>query len=132
MVMEDDVAGMLRYADHFPPLHYTQANRCSIFIHPFVVARFGNERYEKREMQLRVRERFRQLEAMDQLESSRNGAQAIPWYIVNAAQSIHDVQKDINEIVERTIDSVHKEEKPLGLLWKTASQDRQENKENQV
>ena len=39
----------------------------------------------------------------------------IPWYIVNAAQSIEDVQKEINEIVESTVDKVKNEE--LSVLW---------------
>jgi hypothetical protein len=42
----------------------------------------------------------------------------IPWYIVNAAQSIEDVQKEINTIVETTVEKVQSEEKPVGLLWK--------------
>jgi len=73
---------------------------------------YGEERYEKKEMQVRVRQRFSELQDMDQRDDR------IPWYIVNAAQSIEDVQKEINTIVENTIEKVQSEEKPLELLWK--------------
>lgn len=42
----------------------------------------------------------------------------IPWHIVNAAQSIEDVQKEINTIVENTVEKIQSEEKQVGLLWK--------------
>lgn len=61
---------------------------------------------------MRVRQRFSELQGMDQRDDR------IPWYIVNAAQSIEDVQKEINTIVENTIEKVQSEEKPLELLWK--------------
>jgi dTMP kinase len=72
---------------------------------------YGEERYEKKEMQQRVRQRFRELQAMDEVDGQ------VPWYVVNAAQSIEEVQQEINQIVESTIDKVNAEEKPLGLLW---------------
>lgn len=73
---------------------------------------YGGERYEKKEMQQRVRTRFSELQGMDEEDGQ------IPWYIVNAAQSIEDVQKEINTIVENTVEKVQSEEKPVGLLWK--------------
>lgn len=42
----------------------------------------------------------------------------IPWFVVNAAQTIEEVQKEINEIVEKTVEKVQSEEQPVGLLWK--------------
>jgi dTMP kinase len=72
---------------------------------------YGEERYEKKEMQQRVRQKFRELQAMDEVDGQ------VPWYVVNAAQSIEEVQQEINQIVESTIDKVNAEEKPLGLLW---------------
>lgn len=73
--------------------------------------RYGGERYEKREMQTRVRQRFSQLQAQDDREGK------VPWHVVNAAQTVEEVQSEINEIVERTIAQVKKEDKPLQLLW---------------
>ena len=75
-------------------------------------------------MQQRVRQRFSQLQAMDERQS-----EAVPWYVVNAAQSIEEVQKEINDIVEKTIEKVNAEERPLGILWQS-EQTRGENKEN--
>eukprot|EP00751_Fragilariopsis_kerguelensis_P006292 CAMPEP_0170785304 /NCGR_PEP_ID=MMETSP0733-20121128/16817_1 /TAXON_ID=186038 /ORGANISM="Fragilariopsis kerguelensis, Strain L26-C5" /LENGTH=239 /DNA_ID=CAMNT_0011130713 /DNA_START=136 /DNA_END=855 /DNA_ORIENTATION=- len=72
----------------------------------------GGERYEKKEMQQRVRKRFSQLQEMDESDGQ------IPWYVVNAAQTIEDVQKEINNIVEKTVERVNREEVPVGLLWK--------------
>ena len=80
-------------------------------------------------MQSRVRERFSQLQAIDEHEG------IVPWHIVDAARSVEDVQQEIQEIVERTIRDVQqkadKEEAeaepvseadavggtPLQLLW---------------
>mmetsp|Transcript_5557 Transcript_5557/g.11479 ORF Transcript_5557/g.11479 Transcript_5557/m.11479 type:complete len:228 (+) Transcript_5557:162-845(+) len=74
---------------------------------------YGGERYEKKEMQQRVRQRFSELQGMDETDGQ------IPWYVVNAAQSIEEVQKEINTIVETTVDKVQSKEEPVGLLWKT-------------
>lgn len=63
-------------------------------------------------MQQRVRKRFSQLQEMDKKDGR------IPWFIVNAAQTIEEVQIEINEIVEKTVEKVQSEEQPVGLLWK--------------
>lgn len=84
----------------------------TLFDRSFTFLRYGGERYEKKEMQQRVRKRFSELQGMDEQDGQ------IPWYIVNAAQSIEDVQKEINTIVENTVEKVQSEEKPVGLLWK--------------
>eukprot|EP00536_Pseudo-nitzschia_multiseries_P002633 jgi/Psemu1/251860/estExt_Genewise1Plus.C_350097 len=73
---------------------------------------YGGERYEKKEMQQRVRQRFSELQGMDEADGQ------IPWYIVDAAQSIEDVQQEINSIVESTVEKVHGDELSVGLLWK--------------
>jgi dTMP kinase len=62
---------------------------------------YGGERYEKRSLQQRVRKRFEELQAMDEAEKR------IPWHIVNAAQSVEEVQADINKIVESTLQNVN-------------------------
>ena len=63
-------------------------------------------------MQQRVRQRFSELQDMDEKDGQ------IPWFVVDAAQSIEEVQKEINEIVENTVTKVQSEEQPVGLLWK--------------
>ena len=73
-------------------------------------------------MQTRVRQRFSQLQAQDDREGK------VPWYVVNAAQTIDEVQAEINAIVERTVKQVETEQKPLELLWHTA--ENQVDKEN--
>mmetsp|Transcript_21834 Transcript_21834/g.51513 ORF Transcript_21834/g.51513 Transcript_21834/m.51513 type:complete len:277 (+) Transcript_21834:107-937(+) len=78
---------------------------------------YGGERYEKRDMQIRVREKFRQLQAVDEEQGN------VPWYVVNAAQSIEDVQKEINAIVDKTVHDVQTTNKPLGQLWKKTTKD---------
>jgi hypothetical protein len=52
----------------------------------------------------------------------------VPWYVVNAAQTVEEVQKEINDIVGKTIAKVQNEDRPLGILWST-NQD-EANKEN--
>jgi dTMP kinase len=87
--------------------------------------RYGEERYEKKDMQIRVRERFGELMKEDS-NSDR-------WHVVNAAQSMEEVQKEINTIVESTIQRVQSE--PLGKLWAPAGEyftieEKEEDKEN--
>lgn len=75
-------------------------------------------------MQTRVRERFSELQKQDE----RDGQ--VPWHVVNAAGTIEEVQKQINSIVESTIDRVQKqEEQPVSRLWQTVIKG-EENKEN--
>jgi len=62
--------------------------------------RYGGERYEKRDLQIRVRQRFAQLQAMDEQDKR------VPWYVVDASQSIDQVQASINAIVEKTLQKV--------------------------
>ena len=64
-------------------------------------------------MQIRVRQRFAELQKQDE------DAGQVPWHVVNAAQSIEEVQKEINNIVESTISKIDAES-PLKQLWKEA------------
>ncbi len=57
-----------------------------------------------------MRQRFAELQAKDEEE------QTVPWHIVNAAQSIEDVQADINKIVEDTLARVANGE-PLNKMF---------------
>jgi thymidylate kinase len=62
-------------------------------------------------MQLRVRQRFRELQALDEGR--------IPWKIVNAAQSMDQVEEEIFQIVQDVLETVRKEGtegKPLQKL----------------
>lgn len=83
--------------------------------------RYGGERYEEREMQTRVRERFRTLQAMDENSDSTNCANSsrIPWKIVNAAQSIEQVEAAIWGVVCGTLNGLkgHDGDVPLNAMW---------------
>eukprot|EP00978_Attheya_sp_CCMP212_P017343 scaffold46146_cov51-Attheya_sp.AAC.4 len=72
---------------------------------------YGGERYEKRDLQIRVRQRFAELQAMDEKEGQ------VPWHIVDASKSIEEVQTVINTIAENTLHQVHEENKPLYKMW---------------
>jgi len=83
-------------------------------------------------MQIRVRQRFAQLQQQDE----RTGQ--VPWHVVNAAGTIEQVQKEINEIVEATIDRIHcqKDEQnndshELPKLWQSVIPG-DDNKENSI
>jgi hypothetical protein len=49
---------------------------------------------------MRVRQRFAELQAMDEKD------QTVPWHVINAAQSIEQVQLEINQIVHDTMKRV--------------------------
>lgn len=70
--------------------------------------RYGGERYEKRDMQLRVRQQF---DALQKLDSGR-----VPWHIVDAAQSVEQVHKELLRIVQETTEKVNNG-RPLGKMW---------------
>jgi hypothetical protein len=69
--------------------------------------RYGGERYEKRDMQIRVRERFGALQKMDEGR--------VPWKFVNAAQTVEQVESDIWDIVRETMDTCV--DKPVRKMW---------------
>jgi len=71
---------------------------------------YGGERYEKREMQLRVRRRFHELREGDEADG------VVPWHVVDASRSIEEVQNDINRLVEDTLKRVS-EGRSLGRMW---------------
>ena len=73
---------------------------------------YGGERYEKRDMQQRVRKRFAELQQFDKIEG--NGR--VPWYIVDASQSVDDVHNEIQTIVNQTMELVDNG-KPLTKMW---------------
>ncbi|CAB9515036.1 Thymidylate kinase [Seminavis robusta] len=67
---------------------------------------YGEERYETKDLQIRVRQRFQKLQQLDT---------QVPWHVVSAAQSIEEVQADISKIVEKTM--AQAKHKKLGKLW---------------
>jgi len=73
--------------------------------------RYGGERYEKRDLQIRVRQRFRELQTIDEKQGR------VAWHIVDASQSIEEVKDNIADIVTATIERVQKEISPLGRMW---------------
>ena len=75
-----------------------------------IVISYGGERYEKRDLQLRVRQRFAELQSTDQ-ESKK-----VDWHLVDASKTIDEVQSDINEIVMATMERV-KDGKPLFRMF---------------
>jgi dTMP kinase len=72
---------------------------------------YGGERYEKRDLQIRVRKRFAELQALDE-EQGR-----VPWHVVDASQSIEDVTKEIASIVTDTVERIAKDSSPLRRMW---------------
>jgi dTMP kinase len=80
----------------------------------FLLRRYGGERYEKRDMQIRVRQRFADLQKMD--EAAGN----VPWHIVNAAQTVEEVTADIWTIVENVLEQVQKG-KVVNKMWENGA-----------
>mmetsp|Transcript_12009 Transcript_12009/g.13774 ORF Transcript_12009/g.13774 Transcript_12009/m.13774 type:complete len:81 (-) Transcript_12009:109-351(-) len=68
---------------------------------------YGNERYEKQDMQRRVRQKFEELKIADEGR--------IPWHIIDAAKSVEDVTSDITVILDKIVEEVA--DKPLEELW---------------
>lgn len=74
---------------------------------------YGGERYEERELQIRVRRRFAELQAADEVGGGVGG---VPWYIVDASGTVEEVQRDINVIATKTLKRVE-EGKPLFRMF---------------
>ena len=71
---------------------------------------YGQERYENADFQARVRQRFAELQNLEQQSKA-----AVPWHVVNAAQSIQEVENDIWSIVQPLLPVVAQQ--PVGKLW---------------
>mmetsp|Transcript_18340 Transcript_18340/g.18594 ORF Transcript_18340/g.18594 Transcript_18340/m.18594 type:complete len:245 (-) Transcript_18340:541-1275(-) len=71
---------------------------------------YGNERYEKRDMQVRVRERFSQLQAIDEKDGR------VPWYIIDASESIDKVETAIQKITHEILQKVNAGA-PMRKMW---------------
>jgi thymidylate kinase len=62
-------------------------------------------------MQLRVRERFRTLQQMDET------TMMIPWKIIDATKSMDEMEEDIWDIVQTTMDAMKYQ--PINKLWES-------------
>jgi dTMP kinase len=71
---------------------------------------FGQERYEKIDFQLRVREQFMALKAED---GARSGG--VPWHTIDASQSIETIRDAIRIIADKTVEESRG--KAIGRLW---------------
>lgn len=69
--------------------------------------RYGGERYEKRDIQQRVRQQFNVLRDQEH--------EKVPWSMIDADQSIDDVSTNIWDIVHPIIESSMY--KPIAKIW---------------
>lgn len=92
---------------------YCSPKHCFVITSSLIdIARsYGGERYEKRDLQIRVRKRFAELQALDEKQGR------VLWHVVDASQSIEDVTKELIAIVNETVDKVNKESSPLKRMW---------------
>jgi hypothetical protein len=72
---------------------------------------YGEERYEQRDFQAVVRQRFLELRDVD----TRLGSAGPPWHMIEAAQSMDDVEAAIWAVVEPLLATVGPT--PVGKLW---------------
>lgn len=80
---------------------------------------FGEERYEKREIQDRVRAVFEDLRAQSTETPSadhRAFGQGVQWQVIDAGQSMEAVHAELMQAAQQTIDRVAKENAPIKLL----------------
>ncbi len=77
----------------------------------FYPSSYGGERYEKRELQIRVRQRFSELQSIDE----KHGR--VPWCVVDASKSVEEVKEMVSGIVFSTIERVQSETAPLRRMW---------------
>ena len=100
----------------------------------FYVGSYGGERYEKRDMQERVRERFMELYQLDVDEAEKQqqqqkgsvgdadvdpgSATLVPsWTFVDAGQSVEQVQDDVWKAVQEAMHKVRERNKPVGKMF---------------
>lgn len=75
---------------------------------------YGEERYEKEEMQLRVRKFFQQI-GEEMSESEAAGTGHTRWVLIDAGRGLDEITEDVWGIVEPLVKSgVHE---PVGKLW---------------
>ncbi|KAL7539915.1 hypothetical protein ACHAWF_006540 [Thalassiosira exigua] len=72
---------------------------------------YGGERYEKRDLQMRVRQRFAELQSTDEKDGR------VPWHIVDASQTVEEVKEKLVSIVTDTLERVQSGRAPLRRMW---------------
>lgn len=72
---------------------------------------YGGERYEKRDLQIRVRQRFAELQSIDENHGR------VPWHVVDASQSIDEVKEKLVSIVNEILEKLRREPAPLSRMW---------------
>lgn len=87
---------------------------------------YGEERYEKKEIQDRVRAAFDRLRlqaAQEPAQTTDTDADAgssfgagVPWRVVNAGQTVEQVHAELVAAAQETIDKVASEQRPIKLL----------------
>lgn len=86
---------------------------------------YGEERYEKKEIQDRVRAAFDRLRLQAAQEPAPStGADAsgdsfgagVPWRVVNAGQTVEQVHAELMAAAQETIGKVASEQRPIKLL----------------
>jgi thymidylate kinase len=79
---------------------------------------YGEERYEKLVFQRQVQQQFRLLQARDEscLIAGDDFTSSPEWAIVNAEQTIEEIQEEVQQIVSRVIDRV--KQRPIQSLWR--------------
>jgi dTMP kinase len=90
---------------------------------------YGQERYETQDFQTAVRQQFTKLQnylpehtkERSSSTSSAAAAASVPWHVVNAAQSMEQVEQDIWSIVEPMLPAVAQQ--PIGQLWVSNDQE---------
>lgn len=90
-----------------PPFTFT----CNSFHFNYSVASYGGERYEKRDLQIRVRQRFAELQSIDENHGR------VPWHVVDASQSIDEVKEKLVSIVNEILEKLGREPAPLSRMW---------------
>jgi hypothetical protein len=99
------------------PFHYNV--HLLLFQYLYILCSYGGERYEKRDLQMRVRKRFAELQSIDE----KHGR--VPWHVVDASQSIEEVKEKLAGIVTDTIERVQSGESgaPLRRMFAEGNYD---------
>ncbi|KAL7523983.1 hypothetical protein ACHAXR_000392, partial [Thalassiosira sp. AJA248-18] len=99
------------FTSHYPSNIGFIPSLLTIFSLVFMFGSYGGERYEKRDLQMRVRRRFAELQSIDE----KHGR--VPWHVVDASQSIDEVKENLASIVADTLERVQGESAPLCRMW---------------
>lgn len=77
---------------------------------------YGEERYEKLDFQREIQKKFLELQEEDRSAAAEGGGE---WMVVDATQSIEDIQAQVQARVAEVVSNVR--DKPIGSLWSKTS-----------